>query len=68
MVSLLAQSKECCAMFKTREAQVREDAVIRTYVDICKRVNGSLEDTIAVVSEDLGYSPEAAAELITKIW
>ena len=51
-----------------RAQEVREDAVIRTYVDICKRVNGSLEDTIAVVSEDLGYSPEAAAELITKIW
>ena len=51
-----------------RAQEVREDAVIRTYVDICKRVKGSIEDTVAVIVEDLGLSPAAAAEKVAKIW
>ncbi len=48
--------------------QIREDAVVRTYVDISKRVNGSLEDTVALVQEDLGYAPEDARQRVVRIW
>ena len=50
------------------DPDVREAAIVRTYVDISKRVHGSIEDTIRVVAEDLGISIEAARERVSPVW
>ncbi len=50
------------------DADVRDDVIVRTYVDISKKVKGSFEDTVKAVSEDLGLSPDVSAQRVAAIW
>ena len=50
------------------DADVRDDVIVRTYVDISKKVKGAFEDTVKAVSEDLGLSPDVSAQRVAAIW